>query len=165
MSKNLLQYDKIVETALRGVVTAALKQVGEHGLPAGHALYITFLTEAPRVDIPEHLAAKYPGEMTIVLQHQFWDLEVTDETFAVTLSFDKVRQRLLVPFNAITAFADPAVQFGLKFEIGGKVDSEHRPAAAQDRGADVGQSMAGDMSMGVAPDVGQVVNLDSFRKK
>ncbi len=165
MSKKPLHYDKIVESALRGVVTATLEQVGEHGLPAGHALYITFLTDHPEVDVPGHLTAKFPGEMTIVLQHQFWDLEVTEDMFAVTLSFDKVRQRLVIPLGAITAFADPAVQFGLKFEVGGKVGAEPTPVAAQDRALEADDSLAGQTEVDASSEIGQVVNLDSFRKK
>ena len=169
MSKKPLQYDKIVESALRGVVSAALIQVAEHGLPAGHALYITFLTGQDGVDVPEYFDQQFPDEMTIVLQHQFWDLEVTDEAFAVTLSFEKIRQRLNVPFTAVTAFADPAVQFGLKFETGGKVEHQPRPADVQDRSAN--GAAASDTAIDAtarAPgeiDLGQVVNLDSFRKK
>lgn len=178
MSRKPLEYDKIVETALRGVVTAALRQVAEHGLPPGHALYITFLTDLPGVEVPEVLSSQFPGEMTIVLQHQFWDLDVTEDEFAVSLSFDRMRQRLVVPLAAVTAFADPAVQFGLKFEVGGKVSSEPRPVEAQDQAAQEGDPEdAGKQETEVrskedegaeaedANEVGQVVNLDSFRKK
>ncbi len=169
MSKKPLQYDQIVESALRGVVSSALKQVAEHGLPAGHALYITFLTGHDGVDVPSHFGQQFPDEMTIVLQHQFWDLDVTDEVLAVTLSFENLRQRITVPFTAVTAFADPAVQFGLKFETGGKVEHEPRPAEVQDREAD--GAAASDAAFDATPgaggaiEVGQVVNLDSFRKK
>jgi hypothetical protein len=116
MTKDGLRYDRMVEAALRGVVREAIAQAAENGLPGGHHFYITFKTTAPGVDISDHLRAKYPDEMTIVIEHQFWDLTVTDESFAVTLSFNNRPERLTVPFPAIGAFADPSVKFGLQFQ-------------------------------------------------
>jgi hypothetical protein len=116
MTKDGLRYDRMVEAALRGVVREAIAQAAENGLPGGHHFYITFKTNASGVDISDHLRTKYPEEMTIVIEHQFWDLTVTDDSFAVTLSFNNRPERLTVPFTAIGAFADPSVKFGLQFQ-------------------------------------------------
>ena len=121
MPKPTLRYDKMVEDALRGVVREALAQVVERGLPGSHHFYITFRTVHPGVTMPDFLRAQYPQEMTIVLQFQFWGLEVDDEAFSVTLSFHSQHQRLTVPLAAITAFADPSVKFALEFQSGESV--------------------------------------------
>jgi hypothetical protein len=114
--ESLLPYERWIANALRHVVVQAIEHVMKHGLPGGHHFYIAFRTTYPGVVIPPRLRAQYPEEMTIVLQHQFWDLKVTDEAFEVGLSFGGVAERLLVPFDAIKAFADPSVQFTLQFE-------------------------------------------------
>ena len=176
MEPELLHYEKIVEDALRGVVRTALEQVATFGLPEGHGLYITFLTAGPGVVIPERLARTYPEEMTIVLEHQFWNLEVGEELFSVELSFNRRQERLEVPFDCVTSFADPSVPFGLKFELTADADApgpepddeataanlleagEAAPAANNEDGE--GGEAADD-----APQTGEVVNLDSFRKK
>lgn len=152
--KDLLRYDKMVEEALRGVVRDALARAAAHGLPGAHHFYITFRTHFPALSIPDHLSTKYPEEMTIVLEHQFWDLEVRDERFSVTLSFQNRPERLEIPFAAITAFADPAVKFALQFQ----------PPADEEKSVSV--------LAAPAPDAGeksnkacQVVTLDTFRKK
>lgn len=116
MSDDLLKYDKMVEDALRGVVRTTLAEVAERGLPGNHQLYLTFLTDHPGVEIADHLRERYPGDMTIVLQYQFWGLEVESDAFAVSLSFDDVRERLHIPFEAVTGFADPSVDFALQFK-------------------------------------------------
>src|SRR5579862_1421179 len=108
----------MMERAIRGVVREALAVAASKGLPGAHHFYITFRTDTPGVALPDHLLAKYPGEMTVVLEHQFWDLEVTEEAFSVTLSFGSKPARLTIPFAAITTFADPSVQFGLQFKQG-----------------------------------------------
>ncbi|KHK89974.1 SspB family protein [Novosphingobium malaysiense] len=115
---SLIPYDEIVQEALRAVVGRVLGQVkAANGvLPGSHHFYITFKTNAPGVDIPPELKARFPDEMTIVLQNKFWDLNVTDEGFSVGLSFNQVPALLNVPFSAITAFVDPAVDFGLQFQ-------------------------------------------------
>jgi hypothetical protein len=110
-----LNYDRLMEDALRGVVRQALAVAGERGLPGQHHFYITFRTDLAGVDIPDSLRRRYPKEMTIVLQHQFWGLEIVAERFEVTLSFDSKHERLVIPFAAVTAFVDPSVQFGLQF--------------------------------------------------
>ena len=116
MGEEGLRYDAMVEQALRGVVRRALTYAAERGLPGDHHFYVSFRTNDPGVDIPAQLRNRYPNEMTIVLQHQFWGLDVGEEVFGVTLSFSDVPERLTIPFAAITAFADPSVRFGLQFE-------------------------------------------------
>ncbi|HYC14552.1 MAG TPA: ClpXP protease specificity-enhancing factor SspB, partial [Stellaceae bacterium] len=114
--KDVLRYDRMVEMALRGVVREALAVAQSQGLPGAHHFYITFRTKTPGVDIPGYLSERYPEEMTIVLEHQFWDLEVSEGGFSVTLSFNNKSERLTIPFGAITAFADPSVKFGLQLQ-------------------------------------------------
>ena len=116
MTKDWLRYDRMVEDALRGVVRRALTEVAGSGLPGDHHFYLTFRTTEPGVHIAATLRGQYPKEMTIVLQHQFWGLEVNDDHFAVTLSFGGKHERLVVPYHAIVSFADPSVKFGLQFE-------------------------------------------------
>jgi hypothetical protein len=170
MPKEQLRYDRMVESALRGVVRDALKQAGDRGLPGNHHFYLTFRTGHPGIDIPEYLKSQYPGEMTIVLQYQFFGLEVTDERFSVTLSFNNVHERLVIPFAAITTFADPSVNFALQFqpvtpgesaEVEAIADrkperrEEAKPAATPAPAAE-GEA---------PPKRGEVVTLDAFRKK
>ena len=175
MEPELLHYEKIVEDALRGVVRTALVQVATFGLPEGHGLYITFLTAGRGVVIPERLARTYPEEMTIVLEHQFWNLEVGEALFSVELSFNRRQERLEVPFDCVTSFADPSVPFGLKFELTADAEAPEPEAAgdAQTAGAlEPGESAPSasnedgdDEPADDAPQTGEVVNLDSFRKK
>jgi len=122
MAKDILNYEKMVERALRSVVVEALSQVAEFGLPGTHHLYITFATDNADVEIPDHMREKFPEEMTIVLQHQFWDLIVEEERFLVTLSFNDVQERLIVPLGAVKAFADPSVNFGLQLKFDGELE-------------------------------------------
>jgi len=117
MTSSILRYDQLIDTALKGVVREALRQIQDTGLPGAHHIYLTFSTHYPGVDIPEFLKKKYPAEMTIVLQHQFWNLEVGEDTFAVSLSFNDNQEKLHVPFAAVTAFADPSVNFELQFQL------------------------------------------------
>ncbi|MCM8558356.1 SspB family protein [Sphingomicrobium sediminis] len=115
--ESLIPYDEIVQEALRAVVGRVLSEVAADGaLPGGHHFYITFRTRHPDVDIPDHLIERFPDEMTIVLQHRFWDLTVDQMGFSVGLSFGGVPSTLRVPFAAITDFVDPAVEFSLKFQ-------------------------------------------------
>lgn len=116
MGEEGLRYDAMVEQALRSVVRRALTYAAERGLPGDHHFYVSFRTNDPGVDIPAQLRSRYPNEMTIVLQHQFWGLDVGEEAFGVTLSFSDVPERLTIPFSAISAFADPSVRFGLQFD-------------------------------------------------
>ena len=115
---SLIPYDEIVQEALRAVVGRVLGEIEQSGgvLPGNHHFYITFKTGAPGVDIPNHLRERFPDEMTIVLQNKFWDLSVGTESFSVGLSFNQMPAKLVIPFSAITAFVDPAVDFGLQFQ-------------------------------------------------
>jgi len=161
-----IDYGRLVERALRGVVRDALALVAEHGLPGRHHLYITFRTDHPGVELADELRARYPGEMTIVLQHEFWGLEVDDEGLAVTLSFNTVPQRIRIPFAAISVFADPGVEFGLQFTSADAASKEGAPAAEPEErpGASVAElpKPSGKPADGGG---GEVVTLDRFRKK
>ena len=127
---SLIPYDEIVQEALRAVVGRVLGQIGHSDmLPGSHHFYITFKTTAPRVDIPQHLIARFPDEMTVVLQNKFWDLKVHEDAFEVGLTFNGIPARLYIPFAAVTAFVDPAVNFALQFQVAG--DGEG-PAAHED---------------------------------
>ena len=115
---SLIPYDEIVQDALRAVVGRVLRQIeGYDSLPGEHHFYITFKTQAAGVNIPAHLIAKFPDEMTIVLQNRFWDLKVADDFFSVGLSFNQTPSILTIPYAAITAFVDPSVDFGLQFQV------------------------------------------------
>ena len=158
MAKDRMSYDRLVEDALRGVARKALERARDEGLPGEHHFYLSFRTDDPRTGISEALRARYPEEITIVLQHQYWDLVIDEAGFAVTLTFASVAERLEVPWGALTAFHDPSVQFGLQFQ--------HRPAAAGDpipapaAGAD---APAGEAKAEAAGE--KIVTLDQFRKK
>jgi hypothetical protein len=112
-----IRYDLLVQDALRGVVRRVLSDTARAGLVGDHHYYVSLSTRAPGVRMSNRLREKYPAEMTIVLQHQFWDLAVTDHAFEVGLNFDRVPERLLIPFEAVVGFFDPSVQFGLKFTV------------------------------------------------
>jgi hypothetical protein len=130
--KDLIRYDLLVQDALKGVVRKVLVDAAKDGLPGEHHFYISFRTDFPGVRLSNRLRDKYPQEMTIVLQHQFWELGITEHTFEVGLSFSNVPERLLIPFDALTGFFDPSVQFGLKFDTEGDEDEsfdEENPAA------------------------------------
>lgn len=157
MADDPLRYDRMVEGALRGVVRSALAEVAKSGLPGEHHFYITFHTNAPGVALPPYLAAQFPDEMTVVLQHQFWDLAVDDAGFAVTLAFRGKSERLRIPFAAVTAFADPSANFGLKF-VAGETGKPGQPGAATDAVEASGKPAP-------QPEAANVVALDTFRKK
>jgi uncharacterized protein len=114
--KDLIRYDLLVQEALKGVVRKVLGDAVNDGLPGDHHFYVSFRTDFPGVRLSQRLREKYPQDMTIVLQHQFWDLSVGEHSFEVGLSFSGIPERLQIPFDAITGFFDPSVQFGLKFE-------------------------------------------------
>ena len=116
MATDHIRYDVLARDALRGVLRRVLTDAAEHGLPGEHHFFITFLSTADGVKLSPRLLAQYPEEMTIILQHQFWDLVVTEDRFEVGLSFGGIPERLVVPFTAIKSFLDPSVQFGLQFE-------------------------------------------------
>ncbi len=162
--EDILRYDKMVEGALRGVVRRAVEEVMEHGLPGDHHFYITFLTDYPGVKIPDYLRDRYPGEMTIVLQYQFSDLGVDDENLNVTLSFNNVPERLVVPLSAISIFADPSVNFALQFQPLGEEIDESDFILDEDEPDDDG-SGGGGAKKKASDKTGEVVSLDKFRKK
>lgn len=149
-----LSYDLWIDEALRGVIRRALAFVAEHGLPGQHHFYITFTTDAPGVELSAELSARYPNEMTIVLQHQFWDLAIADDAFSVTLKFQGRTSRLHIPFAAISGFGDPSVNFGVQLKAMGVA----APSAGAG-GADAPAAAAEDAGSG------EVIALDSFRKK
>ena len=138
MPTDLIRYDLQVQDALRGVVRKVLADAARDGLPGEHHFYITFRTNAPGVTISSRLREQYPDEMTIILQYQFWDLRVDDEGFEVGLHFKNIPERLQIPFDAITGFYDPSVQFGLKFEI----EDEAAETGANDAGSPQGAHLA-----------------------
>ncbi|MBO0716521.1 MAG: hypothetical protein J2P55_04185 [Rhizobiales bacterium] len=193
MPEDAIRYDLLAQQALRGVVRTVLSDIAKKGLPGEHHFKITFNTTAPGVRLSDRLRAQYPETMTIILQHQFWDLAVTERAFEVGLSFGGISERLMVPFDSIVAFYDPAVQFGFQFE---PIDAAaERGDAAKDVTAPAreeqaaqkpaalpsGKSAAGKKSEAAAapaktaeppsgdddkPDGGgEVVRLDRFRKK
>lgn len=129
MDPDKIDYTAYLQEALRGTVRRVLEQVVEHGLPGEHHFYLGFRTDFPGVEVPRFLREQYPEEVTIILQHQFWGLEVTPEAFSVLLSFGGSRQRITVPFAALTAFADPSADFGLRFDAAGASEAEPEPAA------------------------------------
>lgn len=158
----MLRYDKMVEGALRGVVRQAVEEVVASGLPGDHHFYITFMTDYPGVEIPAYLRDRYPGEMTIVLQYQFYDLKVDREKMSVTLSFNNVPERLVIPLAAVSIFADPSVNFALQFQPmgeGGEDDgTDGGPPGPDGEGPGGGPRKSGHVT-------GEVVSLDQFRKK
>jgi uncharacterized protein len=117
MATDLIRYDLLVQEALRSVLRKVLADASRDGLPGNHHFVVAFRTDAPGVRIPAKLREKYPQEMTIVLQHEFWDLDVGEQGFEVRLNFDRKPEILIVPFEAVTGFFDPSVEFGLKFEM------------------------------------------------
>jgi hypothetical protein len=159
MAQDLYQYEKMVERALRGVVREAVERAAREGLRGAHHFYIGFATDMPGVVIPESLRARYPIEMTIVLQHQFWDLDVGDAGFSVTLSFQKQLERLTIPFAAIRSFADPSVNFALEFAMPEDSAAAQKPA--------VPAPLAAASAPAEKPEktTADVVTLDSFRKR
>lgn len=176
-----MNYNTLVENALRGVVRTVLHKAADDGLPGTHHFYIGFRTHAPGVAIPDYLRERYPDEMTIVVQHQFWGLDIEEDWFEITLSFNKRQERLHIPFAAITSFFDPSVQFGLQFQPGGAATSP-RPADAGNQQAspptgalpapaatDAGDAPNAGDATPASEDDGEsgdnVVTLDQFRKK
>jgi hypothetical protein len=162
MPDQALDYGRLVEHALRQVVRDALQVVATRGLPGNHHLYITFRTDHPGVVLGGDLRARYPSEMTIVLQHEFWGLDVQDDRFSVLLKFGGVPQRLEVPLDAVTVFADPSVEFGLQF--GAAAVAPAQPGAAAERAAASAEPDAA-VEPGAEAGSAQVVTLDRFRKK
>lgn len=167
MSEELLDYNKLVEQGLRSVVRQALVEVAENGLPGEHHFYITFRTQHPNVDIAEYLREEYPEEMTIVLQYQYSGLDIDEEKFSVSLSFRGIQQKLVIPFEAITTFADPSVNFALQFQI---LSDEDLGEMEDEDGyfeEDSDEDSYDEKPKSETPPSGgaEIVTLDSFRKK
>jgi uncharacterized protein len=161
MAEDLMRYDLLAQEALRGVVRASLRKVAKTGLPGDHHFYIAFDTRYPGVRLSERLDKKYPREMTIVLQHQYWNLQVREDEFEVELSFDNIPEKLVIPFNAIKGFLDPHVQFGLQFEtVKVDVPTKESEALAKPAAAEPAAEPAD-----AEAEPSRVVSLDSFRKK
>jgi len=189
MAEDLIRYDILAQDALRGVVRKVLSEVARTGLPGEHHFFVSFATTAPGVRISTRLLAQYPEEMTIVLQHQYWDLILTEEFFEVTVSFNKQQERIKVPFAALSAFVDPSVRFGLQFDRKDKgtvpVEKpaaapasatplpapEKRPSLGAPTNAAPGETKADDAETPAetpekpADPASKIVKLDSFRKK
>ncbi|MCE2517786.1 MAG: hypothetical protein J4F41_08150 [Alphaproteobacteria bacterium] len=154
-----INYELLVESALRTVVRSSLKIAEQNGLPGNAHFYITFLTEYPGVNIPKRLKDSHPERMTIILQHQFWDLDVRKDDFTVSLSFGGKRETLTVPFMAVIDFNDPSVGFGLQFALESNDDDDViDEGETLPEGVDVTTEKA-------APVSADVVSLDTFRKK
>jgi|SRR4051794_8624553 hypothetical protein len=178
MATDHIRYDVLARDALRGVLRRVLADAAEHGLPGEHHFFITFLSTAEGVKLSPRLLAQYPQEMTVILQHQFWDLTVSEDRFEVGLSFGGIPERLVIPFHAIKSFFDPSVQFGLSFEAAEAPDAHagpaqptttaNLPAAAPPSAlpATTPPPMAEKAEEPAKPGEGaEVVRLDRFRKK
>ena len=182
MTVDYIRYDILTQDALRSVVHTVLADVAAKGLPGEHHFFISIDTRAEGVSLSSRLKAQYPKEMTVVLQHQFWDMVVTDDRFEVGLSFNGVPERLVVPFRAIKGFVDPSVQFGLQFAVAVEGDDSAdvapsgaeaaRPPARHDHSAPPAPlPLAANPAPAAAkpdsepPAGGEVVRLDRFRKK
>jgi len=175
MTEDMIRYDILVQNALRGVIRKVLTEVAKTGLPGNHHFFITFVTNAPGVKVSNRMREQYPEQMTIVLQHQFWDLEVSENSFDVGLSFSDVPEKLHVPYSAIRGFYDPSVNFELEFDVENIdaviADPQDEPEAAETaalpasprkkaKGDDEGEDGDEPTPNGGA----DVVSLDSFRK-
>tara|TARA_A100001037_G_scaffold72859_1_gene65157 strand:+ start:275 stop:832 length:558 start_codon:yes stop_codon:yes gene_type:complete len=165
MTEELIDYANLIDGALRGVLRSALERATDCGLPGQHKFYITFETKRPGVSISPALAAQYPEEMTIVLEHQFWDLDINEEAFSVVLSFSGKREQLYIPFNAVSAFVDPSANFGLQFS-----STEGARIAGSSSGTDKPQEVIESEENEISDTNGRtqegtIVALDSYRKK
>jgi hypothetical protein len=188
MAVDHIRYDLLAQNALRGVIRSVLAEAAKNGLPGEHHLYVTFHTQAPGVRISPRLREKYPEEMTIVFQHQFWDLVVTEIAFEVGMAFGGVAEKLVIPFDAVKSFFDPSVQFGLQFEPSGEkqdeaakeasaVDTESKaksprrtrppsvPAVSRTPAQTPAEAADSSPDSAMPSSGAQVVRLDRFRKK
>lgn len=180
MAKDQIRYDLLTQDALRQVIRRVLSDAAREGLPGDHHFYVSFRTGDPGVRLSQRMRASYPEEMTIVLQHQFWDLQVSDQTFEVGLAFAGVPEKLLVPLSAITGFFDPSVEFGVKFESSESGTDEAvavakpplQTGAVMNLADAPGREMVAERPVAAVssdnPEPsqgGEVVRLDQFRKK
>ena len=162
MTNDSLDYSQFIDQAMRGAVRDVLKRVSVSGLPGEHHFYVSFSTTHPGTRLSEQLRAKYPREMTIVIQHQFWDFKVEEQQFHVTLSFGGMPEKLVIPYAALTAFADPSVKFGLQFQM---LDADADDAEMEIPGltSPVLDSEPQAVSSGASG--AEVISIDAFRKK
>lgn len=153
---SVFKYDEIVQRALISVVQEVLTQAEKEGLPGNHHFYVRFRTDHPRTHIPKFLKERHPEEIMIVLQHQFWNLKVSNDGFSVELSFNGMREELKVPFSSLTAFVDPSVKFALQFT-----------PSFDDSGDTTGfrQTTSIQSSDSQSPEDGKIISFDSFKKK
>jgi hypothetical protein len=172
MATDHIRYDVLARDALRGVLRRVLADAAEQGLPGEHHFFITFVSTAEGVKLSPRLLAQYPEEMTVILQHQFWDLVVTEDRFEVGLSFGGIPERLVVPFSAIKSFFDPSVQFGLQFDPSdamAEAPAANLPAAAAPSALTVStpppSTVPEKQDEAARPEGAEVVRLDRFRKK
>jgi hypothetical protein len=173
MATDHIRYDVLARDALRGVLRRVLADAAEHGLPGEHHFFITFLSTAEGVKLSPRLLAQYPEEMTVILQHQFWDLVVTEDRFEVGLSFGGIPERLVVPFHSIKSFFDPSVQFGLQFEPAeamtetpaAKLPAVAAPPAASPAPPAAAPATESKQEPAKPGEGAEVVRLDRFRKK
>ena len=172
MAKDYIGYQALTDAALRGVVRDALRRIEKQGLIGSHHFYLTFKTHFPGVEIPGFLREQYPDEMTIILQHQFWGLKVKEEQFEVALTFKKLPAPLVIPFAALTSFFDPGVQFGLQFKgtegeakTGGLTQVSPPQSAPEQNQGEPEEAAPEDGAAEKPAAPGEVVSLDSFRKK
>jgi len=154
-------YPRLMREALRQVPREALRRVERYGLPGAHHFYLSFRTDHPEVEIADFLRDQYPEEMTVVLQHQYWDLEVDDEAFSVGLTFSGRPEHIRIPFQALTAFIDPFAEFGLRFDGMPPPSPEDGSPPKEDDSADSEPSA----KPAVARVPAEVVSIDKFRKK
>ncbi|EIE51079.1 hypothetical protein AL036_16980 [Salipiger aestuarii] len=152
-----IDYGNLMHRAMRGLIHNVLTDIAAHGLPGEHHFFITFDTQHPDVEIADWLSDRYPGEMTVVLQHRYDALEVTEDGFSVTLSFGESPERLYVPYDSIKTFVDPSVEFGLRFETHDDEDDEDEDDPRPPEGGPEDGGTAGRQDA-------EVVRLDSFRK-
>lgn len=177
MAEDRIRYDILAQEALRGVMRKVLQEVAQTGLPGNHHFFITFLTGAPGVRISSRLKERYPDQMTIVIQYQYWDLKVTEKGFEVVLSFADTPEKLEIPFAAVRGFYDPSVNFELEFEVKAEPGAEAAPEPAEKPAAAPVKSKSASKKAdekpadeAAKPDDGdgksaEVVSLDAFRKK
>jgi hypothetical protein len=164
--KSYIDYEQLVQKALRTVVRESLLFATKKGLPGNHHFYIAFATDHPGVDLPDYLKEQYTDEITIVLQHEFWDLVVEEDRFAVTLCFNDIHERLLIPFDAIISFVDPTVKFGLQFTPNLEEKIE-KPKKVPVKLSEISEKSVDitDFESEPAESGSNVVTLDTFRKK
>jgi hypothetical protein len=162
MASDSLDYAAFVDTGMRGVVREILRQVERTGLPGQHHFFISYRTDFPGVMMSDGLRSKYPEEITIVLQHQYWDMRVEEDLFRVSLSFSNIPEKLVVPFQALTGFADPSTKFGLQFH--------HHYPDTQDETSPAGGSLnalaaIAETEIELPQESAKIITLDAFRKK